>query len=374
MAGGSLSILISTFLLNKHLNATDFGQYAIIFTAIAIVSSIGLLGTDHALFRYARIRNEKIEITKKSLAHTCMAGVIVTATLSTYTLLYTQNCWQTPIIITAACLNHFLYTLSRIQGRQFKAQTYANLWKLIFTLSLLALTSQKHLSLNSTLNALLFSLVISTFLQCIATPPKLSTLNNSKTQKGSYSGFFISALVLTLMGFLDRLLINEHFELEDIGIYFYYATIALMPFRFLSGYIAADRSIAYKEHSDIKKFKRDLFYCLLCATTLAAFITLGLAIANPILPAPVELNDLYLALIAGGITRIFYSVFSARVSLTSNPTDIRNEGILFALFCTTILIVTATIQIETLSTAAWIVCLLWILRILQYCFRLIKWH
>jgi uncharacterized membrane protein (DUF485 family) len=186
-------------------------------------------------------------------------------------------------------------------------------------------------------------------------------------------GFLLAIGSVTILGFLERFIIEKKFGLSDFGNYFFYVNIYLYPFLFFSTYIGFKELVAFKKTFTNVVLKQKLIQTLR-GTILLGFLyfIITIIIQNMgIYDLKISQNlPLILALVFWGVVRIIAALLSSAIGAVGDQKDLNKINIYSgALFLFLFFLIPL---VHTIFGVVILFIVIWVLRYSAFYFLLLK--
>lgn len=357
MATGAGSIFLSVLLLKPYLSPEDYGRYSGLITLTMIISAIGLLSYEQSTLRLASI---SVRNTLLLPSNTVMTALLIAACTSTVTsFLYTHYfdhksaTWKIFVICFSLSVALFASSLHRLCSNFTNSQITLHSWKTIF---LAIIVTILYLKGNVNYESIETILLVACLLGLSSAAFSIrGRIDSSRLQINTIpftASFLGSTAIIVAINNFDKFAVGELIGKEELGNYFYTATIYTYPFLIISSFIGLTQLIAFKSKFDINTLKRQVRQALIL-TPLLLITYSGLSAYAISLITPGEKQDYGLIAIFLGIstTRIAYAVISSAMGATGLSKTIFTANLYFIILSTPLLILLSRLPTSTYTIA-----------------------
>ena len=249
----SVSFLFLNLFLKDILNDSEYGMFSIIITCISILFSVGLLGFDQVFVRTAVINEKKIMIDSRLInISVCIMIISILLFCFIYYKYYDfgVNNYFLSLSIISIILLRLSYQLLRTLSLFVLSQLTLNFWKIVLPFILLI---SFLLDMDISLREICFYIFFLIFFSLISYLFIFSKINLVRLEYSTIDllklglGFFVITASVTLLGFLERFIIERKFGIAVFGNYFFYLNIYLYPFLIFSNYIGFKKIVEFKK-------------------------------------------------------------------------------------------------------------------------------
>ena len=375
----SISFFTLNILLKDILTDSEYGMYSILISCISLLSIFGLFGFDHVFTRTAIIKDKKIILDSRLIIMTLL--IIVTSVLVVNFLIdryynFGVSNFRLILLTSSIVLLRLSYQLFRSLSMFVISQLTLNLWKIGLLLFILL---SIYLDININLQGIIFSILVFCLCALASYLPllykiDLKILDYSSTDLLKLGlGFLLAIGSVTILGFLERFIIEKKFGLSDFGNYFFYVNIYLYPFLFFSTYIGFKELVAFKKTFTNVVLKQKLIQTLR-GTILLGFLyfIITIIIQNMgIYDLKISQNlPLILALVFWGVVRIIAALLSSAIGAVGDQKDLNKINIYSgALFLFLFFLIPL---VHTIFGVVILFIVIWVLRYSAFYFLLLK--
>lgn len=376
---GSLSLFLLNFILKKNLSEIEFGKYSILATFITMISSFGLFGSEQLLIRNGNVNKDysKIHLNKStsSLVAVSFLLTIIFSFIFDYLKIFDNK--LTMICFSFFCIYlMFSFNVFRLLKRFILSQIIQSLWKILIII-IIAILILFNFELNYEIIQNLFFWIITlyglvvlylTYNKVNINIKYIKSIDKKDFQLTFY--FFISLLTMSLIGNGDRLLIENKFNIAELGNYFFLNMLILFPFTFIQSYLGFIYIVEFKESKSpldlINEKKKDILKYLILLL-LSNFILIYLSTYFKLLTFSFISNNLLIIiiLIFTGIIRLYYSIFSSFMGAKGKLTSIKKANII-SFIISSIIIVLLYFFAKTLLLITFGFFVTWLFRLLTW--------
>ena len=379
LAFASISFLILNILLKHILNDIEYGMYSILISCISLLSVFGLFGLDHVFIRTAIIKDKKIILDSRLIIMTLL--IIVTSVVVFNFLIdryynFGVSNFSLILLTISILLLRLSYQLFRSLSLFVISQLTLNLWKIGLLLFILL---SIYLDININLQGIIFSILIFCLCALVSYLPllykiDLKILDYSSTDLLKLGiGFLLVIGTVTMLGFLERFIIEKKFGLSDFGNYFFYVNIYLYPFIFLSTYIGFKEIVAFKKIFTNVILKQKLIQTLIGAVLFGFLYFIITIIIQNLGMYDLKISQnlpLIFALVFWGVVRTLAALLSSAMGAVGDQKDINKINIYSgALFLFLFLLIPL---LYTIIGVVILFIVIWVLRYSAYYFLLLK--
>jgi len=375
----SISFFTLNILLKDILTDSEYGMYSILISCISLLSIFGLFGFDHVFTRIAIVKDKKIILDSRLIIMTLL--IIVTSVLVVNFLIdryynFGVSNFRLILLTSSIVLLRLSYQLFRSLSMFVISQLTLNLWKIGLLLFILL---SIYLDININLQGIIFSILVFCLCALASYLPllykiDLKILDYSSTDLLKLGlGFLLAIGSVTILGFLERFIIEKKFGLSDFGNYFFYVNIYLYPFLFFSTYIGFKELVAFKKTFTNVVLKQKLIQTLR-GTILLGFLyfIITIIIQNMgIYDLKISQNlPLILALVFWGVVRIIAALLSSAIGAVGDQKDLNKINIYSgALFLFLFFLIPL---VHTIFGVVILFIVIWVLRYSAFYFLLLK--
>ncbi len=376
MGIGAVSMYASNIYLKEFLTETDFGLFSLLITYFAILNSFGLLGLEQTFMRFSKIDDRSEIIISVTLRNKIIGALIILFIVSFFiSEFHFFNSFYYGLICTLSItLSMLAYNVLRIKKLYHSSQLLLNSWRLLLGVLVAVILIFKtqidyEFLLHVLSNGLLVILVLSSFILIRKIKIENDHSNKSYFDKKEFFATIYFMMILSSGSFIaiaDRLFVDHYFSKVDFGNYVYYSVLILYPFNFLQNYLGFKFLVAFKHNKKIKslaqKFTKNLIWISIGFAILIYLLNL---LVNKIFD-----NDFFnyqlltLILIATGIVKLFYSVYSSIIGSHAQIKTLKSINILFLLITLISVSILFLIPIRQMELIAFIFLILWLLRLI----------
>lgn len=335
LAGSGVYYLFN-LLLKYILTEEQYGEYGLFHSFISIALTFAVVGGDQLLMRLAKLDNGSVIIPPKVLYLNICLLIVFSATAPfgfNYFTGLSFSYWSLFICSLLSGINILLFSVLRLKGAFTLAQVQKNGWKIaLFLFTILFLVLGFELSVQSIIYLNIFSIALTILFSIIGKNKlNLSFKDYFGMDFRLWSSFAVSMLVMNLLSYADRFLIDLEIGRAEVGHYFFLQNLFLFPLIQLQ---------TYSGFRELVSFKKDYNNSLL-KTSLKRNILLGLATSILIISVTGILNwaikdlgilwgrdwPIILLIILIGLSRVCYAVLSAAMGAIGTTRQIRATNI-----------------------------------------------
>lgn len=379
MGIGAFSMYASNILLKEFLTETDFGLFSLLITYFALLNSFGLLGLEQTFMRFSRIDNRNEIFISATLRNKIIVVLFILFISSIFIskLGFIKNMYYCFICTFSITLSMLSYNVLRVKKQFHSSQLLLNFWRFMLGLIVVVvLVFKLQLDYDFLLHflsiGLLLILIISTYILIRKINIEGTTSNTKYFNKKEFVASVYFMLILSsgsFVGIADRLFVDHYFSNIDFGNYVYYSILILYPFNFLQNYLGFKFLVDFKHKKSIRSLTRKYLKKLI-------WISLGFAIiiyTLNLLIYKIFDNDFFnyqlltLTLIATGVVKLFYSIYSAIIGAHAQIITLKSLNIFYLLITLSSVLILFYIPIRHMEVIAFIFLVLWLA-------RLIIWH
>ena len=324
---------LALFLINIFLKATleyqDYSMFGILVSFFSIIVTFGFLGTEQSILRLSKVKKSFFFIPKQVIT-TLMVSTIFFLMITIFIMnkYYLFNLSFLLLMIVSLQIQTLSSIYYRIKKQWNVSQLFGNSWK-FFSLLLIIIIyfTKKEMTFYDVEVA--FSIVFTILsLVVISKYNKLKIIYYTYEKKEINQlnfNFFFSILLITILSFSDRFLIEIYLGQEVFAEYFFYLSIIFYPFSLLQGYIGFKELPLFKEKFNSNLLSVKIKKIFILALILSTFIIICINLVNLVNIQNIKFDNLNLVylLIILGIVKLFYSLFSAVFGAITNANNIR---------------------------------------------------
>nr|WP_254925301.1 oligosaccharide flippase family protein [Pseudomonas fragi] len=377
MALGAGSIFLSILILKRYLSPEDYGRYSGLITLTMIISAIGLLSYEQATLRLASISENKILILPSNTVLTAM--LIAASTSATSSYFYTHyfddksSPWKIFIICFSLSMALFASSINRLRSNFTSSQIILHSWKIIF-LAVIAtiLITKGNVTYESIETILLLACILGLSSAVFSTRNRIGYSALRINTIPLTASFLASTAIIVAINNSDKFAVGKIIGKEELGNYFFTATIYTYPFLIISSFIGLTQLVAFKSKFNISILNKQIRQ-VLTLTPLILAVYYGITAYAFSLISPGEKQDhiLIAVFLAISTTRIVYAVISSAMGATGSTKTILTANLYF--FILSIPFTLLLLQFPTNThTVAIIVFGLLVIRSLFYFTSLVK--
>lgn len=313
---GAISNFVLILYIRKELPEI-FGTLSLYLTYLGIVGNFGFIGFDHVYLRLTNLNYSKPSIGKNVFIILMILMLLIPIGFAGYFSKYENlGFWQ--LYFSGVALNAIIlgYNTQRLQQKFTLAQLFKNSHKVLFLIAvgLLFIVFKNTIAIELLFQ---YAAVILTICGSIAL---ISFLKNNHIEERYNTGillltisFVLNIGLITLLGYGERILIEEKIDTRSFELYFYYLTIFLFPLTLLQEYVGFKELVYFKSKVNKKKVHYKVFQLF----TLGILTYLGILVVvwidkNRLLDVNLNRDSVlifWMSLL--GITKLIYGLFSA---------------------------------------------------------------
>lgn len=379
---GAVSLFISNIFLKDILNETEYGEYSLLITYLQLIASFGLLGVENVFIRVSKVADDKIITSKKLFI---LIVIIWQLCALLFSFVFKKYFFESPIpyfyillFTLVISFSAFGYNVFRIKSSFGLSQFILNFWKIIFGGLAISTFFIKRINLNDIISFLFYPFCFIIIIQLFLFIKKIHfkfELNIPYSKILLFSlHFFITILTLSVINYGDRFFIKTNIGIEQLGEYFYLATIYIFPFSLFQTYIGFKQLVYFKDNS-ILNLRSKLLYINVLGVVFGLFIFISTMVINwlEILPK-INIEDnlwLIIVFLLTGLTKLNYSLFSALLGAKTNVKTIKRTNVQ-SLLVILIIFILFNKHLDTVLLIGFTVLIFWISRTLIYIINLHK--
>lgn len=377
---GSGIYYLFNLLLKYILTEEQYGEYGLFHSFISIALTFAVVGGDQLLMRLAKLEGESVIIpTKVIYLNICL--LIVFSIAAPFGFNYftdlSFNYLSLFVCSLLSGINILLFSVLRLKGAFTLAQVQKNGWKIaLFLITILFLIVGFELSVQSIIYLNIFSIALTIFFNILGKNKlNLSLKDCSGMDFRLWFSFAVSMLVMNLLSYADRFLIDLQIGRAEVGHYFFLQNLFLFPLIQLQTYSGFRELVSFKKHYNNSLLKASLKRNILLGLLTSILIISITGILNW---AFKDLGILWerdwpiiLLIILIGLGRVCYAVLSAAMGAIGTTRQIRATNI-FTIIISFILLLMFNKLGFTLIVIALFIFLVWIGRGFIYYFVLDK--
>ncbi len=326
IAGGAFFSFLNTLLIKNYLPSL-FNTYSFYITYLGIISSFGLIGLDQVFLRLSYNKKNRINLQKNIFTLLLVNSIIIPLLISFYFNQNYSNLSYIILLISGISINYIIisYNLSRLESNFIHAQLIKNTYKLFFFITIITFTVFKSIKVEYFLLIFTIFLSISLFYSLIYIKNHLNiTVKNNTPFINFLVSFFINILIITFLGYGERLLIANTLGENIFGKYFYYITIFVFPLSLIQQYVGFKELVSFKESFNKNNFYRKLIKLFTLSLILSSLILLVIFLDNGRFLKVDYINDyiLIVLLLCLGIVKLIYGIYSAIIGAVGEYRDV----------------------------------------------------
>lgn len=294
-----------------------FVPLSLYLTYLGIVGSLGFLGFDQVYLRLAKISNSKSEIGLDIYSILFALMFLVPIAFASYFARYEYlKFWE--LYVSGLSINAIMlgFNANRLQSKFTIAQVLKNFYKLMFLLGawFILIVIDKPNSIRDLFYYASLIMLFSGALSLISFWRKTEFKFERSTKLLQFSvSFGLNIILITMLGYGERILIADKIDQQTFATYFYYLTIFLFPLTLLQEYVGFKELVYFKEKVNkqvvYKKLKRLL---LLGLFTYALIIIVIWIDDSRFLRVDLTKDFVLIACMSIlGLVKLTYSLFSA---------------------------------------------------------------
>lgn len=364
---------LSNIIAKKTLSISEFYLWNFLTTLVAMSFSFGLLGTEQIFLRFGEVESSKVYLISFNVIKKLFISLLLYL-LIIFILFHTKSDVLFYILICLICSSILIiYNYFRILSYFLFAQIVFNGWKVFLLLWLL---SYSFLELEVEIfTAVLISLLTSIFLAFIFISKNEFKLRFEKLEKTPVGvkyifAYTLSLLVITLLGYMDRWLI-EYTNKGLFSDYVYLISIILMPFMIIANYLGFKEVSTVKKSLNKEKIVKKII--LLSAILVVSYSIWFLFIYKFRNLFELEISVIYyLPLLLIVLLRCSYALLSAIIGIAGNIQDIIIINIVSFLFILILAYCFFYVSNYMIIELLYLMCFLWLIRVLLYFWGLSK--
>lgn len=329
MLSSSGAIYVANFFLASALSLNDYGYYALLVTFLSVASSYGLGGFDQAIVRTAREVDGSLQVNSTLFFLSICSSFVFGATAFLYFDSLADGSGVLPAISGFfVSIGLFGYAIGRIRKLFVFAQFSHGGYRIAFAICLLvawlagAEINAKVINDLFIMSSGVVALFVVAFLLCRVSTSLVSV--GGESVLGFAAGYGISMLLMNIIGYGDRVLVERFFGLESAAAYFFYANVYVFPFSLLQAYVGFKELARYKESFSLGVFHGDLLRALkLFCSVLVLCILLDFLLTEYFFVGVFDFGiaERVLLISLGGM-RIVYGLLSAALGARALPAAI----------------------------------------------------
>lgn len=279
---GAGGFFISNLLLKNFFTSSDYGAYSLLVTYFSILFIISVLGLEQVFLRYSkRISAKKLttdSLTFKSMV--CSSLLVAIIGTLVFNILY-DIVLNMPLLLIASigiCFSTILFTTHRLQENFSISQWIVNYWKIGLVVFVILGFVGLHIDYEIVFYGLCGAIILFSFISSYLT---LNTIHIVKEKQlnhrqffESFAWYFVSIVLFTFLNFSDRLFVEYHFGLEELGNYFFLNNFFLAPFLLLQNYVGFKQLVYFKTNFNWSIMHRNLLKSLVLGVVLSSILML----------------------------------------------------------------------------------------------------
>lgn len=334
IVASALGFFLSNIIMKEILpSAESYGYYSIFVTYFSILYVLGILGFEQVFLRYSHPKKGRVLETQRSQMYIVTLLCFFSASIATYLFksyypYFSISNWLLYLSTFCMISQLFLFNILRLNSMFFLSQIAANFWKLLLCSLAIFYWFFDYNNLQSIIEILCYSAIFIWIVNIFYIIKNVQFQFNKDLSTRelllALFHFFIAIVGFCLVTFSDRFLVEEKFDIEVFGDYFYLSNFFLAPFSILQNYIGFKHLIAFKANFSRELFisfnKKVLYFSLLFSAFL--LIVCWVISSGKILSFKFdEYWPLVFLLLLLGVIRLYssgiVSAFEARTNLQS---------------------------------------------------------
>ena len=371
MATGAGSIFLSILALKYYLSPDDYGRFSGLITLTMITSAIGLLSYEQSMLRLSRISDHNTLVLPSRTIETAILIAVSTSAASsllyTYFFDHTSSTWKIFIICTTLSMALFTSSLHRLCSNFTNSQIILHSWKIIFLVSIaFILYTKGKIDYQLIETTLFLSCLVGLCSAAFSIRGKIaSSVLRVKTAPFTISFLGSTAIIVAINNF-DKFAVGKLISNEELGNYFYTATIYTYPFLIISSFIGLTQLVAFKREYSANTLKRQIGLALTATPLmLLAYAGLSTYIVSIITPEHTQDYVLIAIFLAISTARIVYALISSAMGAVGLSKTVLIANIVFIISSAPVLVLLMQFPTNTHTIAITVLGLL-ILRSLFY--------
>ncbi|MNQ69662.1 hypothetical protein D3C85_842710 [compost metagenome] len=380
MALGAGSIFLSILLLKHHLSPEDYGRYSGLITLTMITSAIGLLSYEQSTLRLAIISAQNTLLLPSNTVVTALLIAASTSAASSFFYTHFFDCnsspWKIFIICFSLSVALFASSLHRLCSNFTNSQITLHSWKTIFLAIIVTILYFKgNVDYETIETTLLLACLLGLSSAAFSIRGRIDSSALQINTIPFTASFLGSTAIIVAINSFDKFAVGKLIGKEELGNYFYTATIYTYPFLIISSFIGLTQLISFKTKFNISDLKRQIRQVLIL-TPLSLIAYSGVSAYVISLVSPTENQDYALIAIFLGIsmTRIAYAVISSAMGATGLSKTIFIANLYFIILSIPLLILLSQFPASTYTIATTVLGLLLIRSLLYFIFLIRQEH
>jgi O-antigen/teichoic acid export membrane protein len=380
LLSGSGIYYLFNLVLKYILNDEEYGDYGLFHSFVSIALTFAVVGGDQLLLRLASIKNGDVVIPKKVM-YLNVGLLTLFSVLSPIIFIYYSNIKLSFISLFLCSLlsgiNIILFTVLRLKGAFTMAQVQKNGWKIIlFMIAMVYFLFELKITVQAITYFNIISIGITTVL-LFGSKEELNfkIKNKSNLDYKLWFNFALSMLIMNLISYGDRFIIDTQIGRADVGHYFFLQNLFLFPLIQLQTYSGFRELVAFKRNYSSSLLKSSLKRNLLLGL-MSSVLLIGIIGILSFIVKDAEINWyqdwlIILFLMTIGLFRVCYSVLSAALGAVGNANQIRLTNLSTIIFSIFLFFLLSQFGF-TLENITIFMAFIWLGRGLSYYFVLIK--
>lgn len=259
MLSSSLCTFLSIYFLKNAATDSIFSLFVLLQIYIGYSITLGALGSDNVVLRYAQIEGVELTLDKALISlyiRSLLLSIIIFIIIGRFMFSGLDIAsYYVLLLFIFGSIASSLSICFRLVGYYTRSQIILNGWKLAF-LVLIFLCFVNGISIKQELMflGLLLSMLIFIFYGLnVFKSIKVNVVATSTKSKKEYNKlqftFAISLLFFAILGSYDRVILKDHLSVNEFAEYSYLVTLLLFPIGIIANYVG------FKELIEIKKGK-----------------------------------------------------------------------------------------------------------------------
>ena len=350
------------------MSAYEYGQFSLVLTFVSLIFSFSLLGLEQVMMRTAIVEEHGVKLDRKVISY-LLPILIISALIFTFVLrsYYPDiSILELFLFVIFSSLLMFFYNLFRLKSAFSISQLVGNGWKIVLLFPILLIPTLGFDNFFSLLVFILGAVLCLTLFYGYKTL-SFELFKSTDQIYGLWFNFSITLLLLSLIGYSDRYLVEAYLGLEAVGEYFYYLTVILFPYMLFQNYFGFKELPQFKQGLTLEllysKLRKVILFSILLSLILLGFFL--------ILNDFEELNQLHitnyilvLILMLTGIVKVLYSIFSAAIGARAKAEEIKRINLFTLGSIVVVIILLMTFSALSIELIALAYMFIWMIRVM----------
>lgn len=378
LLASSLLFFILNIILKEKLSPEDYGNYALLLTSISVASSLGLFSLEQLILRFSVIEKNRYFYINRNIFISFFISSLLFMTLfvAVGTYYFSVNILSLIFLALGPMLLMLLYNIYRLLKQYTYSQIILNSWKFILFFYIVYSWNEPicFLQIMNIFIACFIFLTLS-YIALFFKKYKIKLYDNKQEKIYLMQlNFFISMLIMTILGVGDRFIVEYYLDIKVLGEYFYYITVVLFPYVLFQSYFGFRELPQFRENFSVKRMNNKIFHAMIFGFFLSIVIGVFLLFFNNLNMQSIEklkVENYYLIfiLMLTGMVKIVYSILSAAVGATSNNKTIKQLNFYSIIAIMGVVCLFLFLNIKSIESIAFLFFAIWLVRSLLYYYK-----